>query len=381
MTLVRSQGSIRTTKKNLSAAQSTVRQNKSGQTTQPNNKKKEKKEKKKENIVMAPTAMSSQYQNAAPAFTYSVSGDGTVKVRHREYVADVVSLSANYQFAKFAINPGLGSLFQWLQAIALSYESYVFNSLSFEFESTAATTDRGTLMMGIDFDASDSPPTNKQELMAYHGSVRSNVWSHACCRADSKDLRKFGIQRFVRGSAPLPSGSDIKTFDVGNFYVATQGTGVGITVGELYVTYDITLHTPQPVGLALSYNYSARFSSNDGVSTAQPLGLAFTKVGGLDVRWKSVNSFYCYTIGEFLIEMLYGGTSLDASDLITFTCPFGGTVVSQSGWLQNTSGTLIVNNALINVTASGCWFQLSFSGSSYPADYTFRIAPYPSSLG
>jgi len=151
-------------------------------------------------------------------------------------------------------------------------------------------------------------------------------------------------------------------------------------VGEIYVTYDITLHTPQPVGLALSYNYSARFSSNDGVSAAQPLGLAFTKVGGLDVRWKSVNSFYCYTIGEFLIEMIYGGSSLDASDIDTFTCPFGGTVVSQSGWLQNTSATLIANMALINVTAPGCYFQLSFT-SATPADYTFRIAPYPSSLG
>jgi hypothetical protein len=58
-------------------------------------------------------------------------------------------------------------------------------------------------------------------------------------------LLKFGIQRYVR-SAGVPANTDIKTYDVGRFYVATSNTPSSpTTLGELYVTYEIELITPQ----------------------------------------------------------------------------------------------------------------------------------------
>lgn len=328
---------------------------------------------------MAPTAMSSQYENTAPALSYSVTGDGQVRVRHREFVRDIVSVGAAYAATRIEINPGNLQLFAWLQSLALSYESYIFKSLSFEFESTSSTTDRGTVMMGIDFDASDAPPSGKQELMAIHGATRSNVWSHQCCNASAKDLRKFGVQRYVRSAEPPSGSTDIKTYDVGNFYIATQGTS-NSEVGELYVTYDVVLHTPQPAGPGIVYNYCSRFQSADGVSVTQPMGLAFGEViGGLNITWKSVNSFYVNTIGSYIIEMTYDGSGLDDTDLFAFTCPFGGTVGSQSGWKANATSTSVTNTALLNVTANGCYCQLSMPGTT-PNSYIFRFSPYSWSL-
>jgi hypothetical protein len=365
------------TKNNKSAAQSTVRQNKSGQKKLPSAK--NNKDTKKENIVMAPTALSSQYKNAGPAFSYSQKGDGSIRVRHREYVRDITSTNTNYAVQSISINPGISTLFTWLCSIALSYESYLFNSLSFEFESSGVTTDRGTVMMGIDFDAADSPPTTKQQFMSIHGSTRSAVWSHQCCTASQKDLRKFGVQRYVRNSAPLGT-QDIKTYDVGNFLIATQGTG-NITCGELYVTYDVTLHTPQFSGLNTLYGYNAKITSSDNVTATQPMGTSFsTYVGGLSLEWRTTNSFNVKTIGQFIVTVLYTGSGLESTDPNALTCPTGGVLTSPYGvWMATVGGGEISAVYFLDVQQPGCYLQMSMNNCS-PTFYAIRFAPYLTSL-
>jgi len=100
------------------------------------------------------------------------------------------------------------------------------------------------MMMAVDFDAADAAPTTKQQLLAYQGAVRSAPWQRCAYIAAKTNLRKFGIQRYVR-SAALASNLDIKTYDVGNLFVATQGTTVTGSLAELYVDYDVELFTPQ----------------------------------------------------------------------------------------------------------------------------------------
>lgn len=325
--------------------------------------------------------MSSQYKTDSASFQYSQKGDGSVRIRHREYVRDISANNANYNVQSISINPGFTPLFAWLCSIALSYESYIFNSLSFEFESSGITTDRGTVMMGIDFDAADSPPSTKQQLMAIHGSTRSNVWAHQCCTASSKDLRKFGVQRYVRNSAPL-GAFDVKTYDVGNFYIATQGTG-SLTVGELYVTYDVTLHTPQPSGLNLLYGYNAKFTSSDVVSGTQPLGTGLdTNVGGLVVKWRSVNSFFVETIGQYLLNVLYTGSGFQLPGFVgQLSVPTGGSAVSLYGnWHITPAGGEASALYLLNITSPGAYVQVTNFAVGNPTFCAFRISPYVNSL-
>lgn len=383
-TWLRTSGSVKFLKEpqNKRAAQSTVRQNKSGQTKTKTQNTSIKGNTKKENIIFAPTSQSSQFKNGSASFSYSQKGDGSVRVKHREYVRDIVSINANYAVQSISINPGFTPLFAWLCSIALSYESYLFNSLSFEFESSGVTTDRGTVMMAVDFDAADSPPTTKQQFMAIHGSTRSAVWAHQCCTTSQKDLRKFGVQRYVRNSAPMGT-QDIKTYDVGNFLIATQGTGA-ITVGELYVTYDVTLHTPQPSGLNLLYGYNAKFTSSDVVTSTQPLGAGLsTNIGGLVVKWRSTNSFFVETIGQYLLNVLYTGAGFQLPGFVgNIAVPSGGTATSLYGaWQISPAGGEASALYLLDITSPGAYVQVSNFAVGNPSFCAFRISPYVNSLG
>jgi hypothetical protein len=198
----------------------------------------------KEPMQEAPLALTRPVRIGVPDVSGSpYVGDGRVRVRHREYLADVAG-SVAFAATGFAINPGIATSFPWLSNIAVNFESYLFRALSFEYETQKSASTSGTIMMAVDFDAADAAPASKTALMTYHNAVRSAVWGECCYRSDMMDLRKFGVQRYVRSGA-LAANLDIKTYDVGNLFVATQGEADTSAIGELYVVYDVELITPQ----------------------------------------------------------------------------------------------------------------------------------------
>lgn len=255
--------------------------------------------------------MSKQTNTGKPRLISSALGDGSIRVRHREFIRDITGQNG-WTVAKIEINPGL-TFFTWLSALANLYESYVFNSLSFDYESSVSTTTNGTVMLSIDFDAGDSTPLNKQEMMAMQGAVRSAPWAACNYNAAAQNLKKFGIQRYTR-TGPIGPNLDIKTYDVGNLFVATQGTPVE-TLGELYVTYDITLHTPQPNVNSLLNNFSCKIVTLSDVSNTTPFGTGFEQFGGYPLRYKSGNEVYFDQPGQFLVTLSVSGTGIDDADV------------------------------------------------------------------
>ncbi len=192
----------------------------------------------------APTATTKVMRTAVPSVAGSpFSGDGKIVVKHREYIGEIAG-SVAFSATSYSINPGLSSTFPWLSTLAANYESYKFRDLKFEFETEKSTSTNGSLMMAVDFDAADSAPASKTTLMSYQNAVRSAPWCPCEYRSSGDDLRKFGVQRYLR-SAALASNLDIKTYDVGNLIVATSGNADTTTLGELYVSYEVELHTPQ----------------------------------------------------------------------------------------------------------------------------------------
>lgn len=198
----------------------------------------------KQPLQEAPAAMMRVMRTGVPDVSGSpYQGDGRVRIRHREYIADVAG-SVAFAATGYAINPGIATSFPWLSNLAVNFESYLFRSLSFEYETQKSTATSGAVMLAVDFDAADAAPATKTALMTYHNAVRSAVWGECCYRSDGADLRKFGVQRYIR-SAALAADLDIKTYDVGNLFVATQGEADTTAIGELYVVYDVELITPQ----------------------------------------------------------------------------------------------------------------------------------------
>lgn len=218
--------------------------------------------------MQAPVAMGQRSKILNPKTIYSKNGD--CRIKHREYLIDITS-STSFHLTQYAINPGIPSTFPWLCLIALRFESYKFNSLKFEFMTEAPTTTSGSVVLGIDYDPSDAAPTTKQQLMAYQSTVRSSAWAPCTHQSTVQNLSKRDTY-FTRSNSVV-TPTELNLYDVGNLFVATQSQSTGgITIGELWVEYDVTLMTPQldrnGQGLGLTWANG----NTDGVNATNLIG-------------------------------------------------------------------------------------------------------------
>ncbi len=192
----------------------------------------------------APVALTRVRTTNKPKMITMANGD--CRIIHREYVGEIVAGTGTptpFTVASYPLNPGQVATFQWLSRVAVNYESYAFSALCFEYGTEAPSSLGGTLVLSVDYDASDPAPVSKQQAMAYRSSVRSAPWKECEHSSLPEDLKKSKTN-FVRPGAQPPN-TDIKTYDIGNLFVATQNaTTSAATCGELWVSYDVTLMTP-----------------------------------------------------------------------------------------------------------------------------------------
>jgi len=77
--------------------------------------------------------------------------------------------------------------------------------------------------------------------MAFNGAVTDVAWKDIICTIPPKS--KFVKNLFTRSTTV--ASTDIKTYDLGNFYIATNGQANTNAVGELYVRYRCRLISPE----------------------------------------------------------------------------------------------------------------------------------------
>lgn len=227
-------------------------------------------------VINAPVAKTTVTRTALPQQQRLPNGD--VVVTHREFIQDVNGSQA-YSVMGLPVNPGQSQTFPWLSTLSSLYESYKFESLGFEFKTMSSTAATGTVMMAIDYDASDPAPATKSQLASYEGNVRSSPWENVSQHSTSSNLGKRSSYYVRNGN--LAANQDIKLYDVGNLFVATQAQADASPVGELYVTYRIRLMTPQLGNLAVGLSKSATINSSttaiafvtgSNVPIVQPVG-------------------------------------------------------------------------------------------------------------
>jgi hypothetical protein len=196
--------------------------------------------------VTAPAANGAFVKTLAPKIQ---SGrNGSITIQHREFLSDVITAESNtFDIAFMAqINPGNKVMFPWLSGRAIGFESYNFRSLRFIYEMQSGSQTPGTVMMAVDFDCVDPPPSSKQQMMAYKGATRSPPWFAQVLDCARPDLHK-SKSYYVLKTQEAPVNTDAKTYFVGQFFCATQVevTADPVPVGELYVEYEVDLYTPQ----------------------------------------------------------------------------------------------------------------------------------------
>lgn len=247
--------------------------------------------------VSAPVASSKKPKSSPKPNVQNLRKNG-IQVSHREYLSEI-SGSVTFTSEQYPINPGLGSTFPWLSSIARRYESYNFKRLHFSFETESPTSTPGAVMHAVDYDASDSAPTNKVSLMSYEGSVRSAPWVDSTFSALSSSLHKSKTY-YIRSGA-LNANQDIKMYDVGNYFIATQGQTGTAVLGELYVEYVVDLFTPQ-----LDSNVpSCSITGATGISIPLPFGTA-PIISGPSPATIVANGVVFSQPGEFLMTWIQG---------------------------------------------------------------------------
>jgi len=315
------------------------------------------------NIPSAYVSRSAQIRG--PTIQRGRSGDARILVVNEEYLTDVIC-AAQFTVTSYAINPALGKLFPWLSPVASAYEFYHFRRLSFHYRPQCSTANSGAIMLGVDFDAADVAPVNKQRFMSYLGANQGACFAPLHINCAASNLSKVGGgQRYTRSGA-VPAGKDVKLYDIGNLHVATQG-GLGAATGSIYISYEVELMTPHSPA---TFPWEESGALNSTVcNVGAPLLGATAAVGDVaDPIIEIVDNqhFLLKKAGEYLVTLQATGTGLTAA---AFNQIFTGNIeTSPATALVNSVFTQYMglgklrtseNNVMVTVASAAAWATLS----------------------
>lgn len=212
--------------------------------------------------------------NAVPVF--SKDGRRGVRVTEREYIGDVISGSAGlFTNSVYVLNPASPATFPWLSGIATQFDQWEPHGIVFEFKSTSAdyATNQalGTVIMAADYNVYDQPYANKvlMENADYSASVKpsENLMHGIECDPSERPIETLFMS--------TPTTGDMRFSRLGTFQLATAGCPLAnTTLGELWVSYDITFYKKQ-IGPASGFTLqSASYSAPLINTTTSSIGAA-----------------------------------------------------------------------------------------------------------
>jgi len=208
-------------------------------------------------------------------------------IEEDEYIGDVNG-SVNFATTSYSCNPGQATTFPWGSKIAQLYEEYDFDYLEFyytaEVSGYASQGQTGVVILSFDYDAADSAPTTKQQVENTKPHTIPCLPSTPVVRlvVDCSNARKC-VAKYVRPGA-APANTDIKTYDIGNLYVTTQGQAGTTNIGELHVRYRCRFREPilepaSTVGGAVHFSSIAATTANNFAANALQSGGTPTLTG------------------------------------------------------------------------------------------------------
>lgn len=302
-------------------------------------------------------------------------GDRVTRVRHREYIGDVFS-STGFTIQGYYINPGLGSTFPWLSAVAGNYECYRIRGMLFEFKSMSSdalnstNTALGSIIMATQYNAASSNFASKQQMENYEFAQSckpSQCMLHYIeCERGANPLS----EQYIRVGS-VPSGQSAQLYDIGQFFLATTGMqAANVNLGELWVTYDIELLKPKLIegqyGYQINYNHgklAVATTSNyfAGYTAATGNNLTVT-VGATTITFPAAIVTGTYQITYLVLGT--GGTAAAPTIAATTNCSLNLLYGSGAGYVGFASGTTAIASAVVNITGPSA--VITWSGGTMP---------------
>jgi len=296
--------------------------------------------------VAAPVAKGMAFSRSpAPTITNITGG---VRVAHREFVAELASTGAPFNGGSYAINPGLSALFPWLAPIANRYETYKIRKLTAHYEPQCPATTAGYVMMALEYDAADETPSTASQMLNMNDRAGGPIWSptrfQANLAAGDKSPSKYTRNGSVTG--------DIKTYDVGNLYVATQGV-TAATVGLVYIEYIIDLFTPQ---MTASQQQVSGSIIGNGTAAATIFGTPIY-YGNIPGTASGKTLTFDQDFEGMIVSAVIGTT-------MTAAGPSGTCIYQDMYWTPNVAATWAISFALVKAL-KGQTFVMTGAGATY----------------
>lgn len=177
-----------------------------------------------------------------------------IVIQNKEYIGELTPDTNLFDsLISSNINPGLNTVFPWLSNIAQFYEEYDFQQLVFEMRSMVTpgnTTSQGSLIMCCQYNCDNPLFTNKNDMEQYEHTISSKVTSNCALGVECNPKYNTHKSLYIR-TGPVANNQDLKTYDLGVLQVASQGAYANLNIGELWVTYKVTLRKAKipPIGM------------------------------------------------------------------------------------------------------------------------------------
>jgi hypothetical protein len=312
--------------------------------------------------------------NSVPDF----SNSGEIRVRHREFLRNVVS-SVGFTSQQLQIQLTNSSLFPYISKMAKAFDEWELNGalVTFKTLSGSVTTNQalGSVVLATQYNPYDIPFKSKAEMENYQYStstVPSSSMIHAI-ECDPK-LRQQSILSVLPPNGP----QDQRFFVFGNLNVATEGQATaGAVIGELWVTYDITLRIKAQRSLTTSQHLLN--TTGTGVTDGTILGTGYSTVGAslITVGASGVCSFQPGVFGMFKLRYYRNSDAPNTGGLPVFDTPvncaivsdiwnYGSSSVAARGSVTAGRGYLL-SEVVVQVLADLASIKISYSAASASA--------------
>jgi len=312
-----------------------------------------------------------------PSFRNLSSG---TRIQHREFLNDVITSDTIGAFSiqQVPIQPGLLESFPWLSASAENYQEYRLNGVVYEFKSNSydalasTNTASGTVIMATDYNVLDAPFVNKFQMEQTQFTCSGKPSVNLMHPIECNKLETPTNVLYTR-SSPVTSG-DPRLYDWGNFYIATVGMqGASTNIGELWVTYDITLLKPKLNATVDVYdhyilnnsasepggpNYYGTTGSPPNLTTDSDLGTTLSAYDGSNLDTINFPQGY---VGKVMVTYRIGVPSVSGTGLMNFhslTLSSNVTIIQLFGaGTAFTSENVGVTGLLVYNTSGGMLYQ------------------------
>jgi hypothetical protein len=272
--------------------------------------------------IGAPSSISQQTKKVQPKVT--MPRFGCIRIRNRELIQNVSVPNNLFNIlGRFRVNPGSKKTFPWLSGQALSYESFKFHKLKFEFITRCPSNTSGSMYLSPDYDSADALPVGETEVAANVDTVENVAWESIHCQLKTEKMnRAYKAHYNMTDTRFDATKQDQKTIDPAFVVLAGQVDGFTM-VGKFWVEYDCELFEPQ------------RTTDVDNQG-----GLGSNKVSGLAPNVVDVfTTGTVATLNQEVVPILkvLNGTAFPGPNLFEFTRDWQGFLT------KNITGTGITN--------------------------------------